>query len=67
MKKVLFLIVLSLFLVQCDNTKKGSLAGSSTSTSASETQGTSITDSSGKVLVTDGTATVGSTIPGKKL
>jgi hypothetical protein len=60
MKKVIFLIILSLFFIKCDDGGKKKmlpLFGSE-----SQKQGTSIVDETGKIIITDGTASEGSTI-----
>jgi len=61
MKKVIFLIILSLFFIRCDNSGKKKilpLLGSEP-----QKQGTVILDDTGKVIITDGTVPEGSSIP----
>ena len=61
MKKVIFLIILSLFFITCDDSGKKKilpLLGSEP-----QKQGTAILDETGKVIVTDGTIAEGSSVP----
>jgi hypothetical protein len=61
MKKVIFLIILSLFFITCDYSGKKKilpLLGSEP-----QKQGTAILDETGKVIVTDGTIAEGSSVP----
>jgi len=61
MKRVLFLIILSLLFIKCDDSGKKKMLPFFES--EARKQGTAIVDETGKVIITDGTVAEGSNIP----